>query len=189
MKKLLLLTMAIAFLAIGCQDDDESTVLRYDGDNSSAPLLDEDVYQAAVRFPTSLTSPYEGLKLTEVEFYILDEPGSCEIIIYGEGNSTSPGTRLYSSGLLSVDNSSWNTHVLPSPLTLTGDDLWISVEFSHGGTSRTVGCDPGPAVTNGDFIFSTITGQWQTLRAFTIANAGADAEVSINWNVRGILEE
>ncbi len=181
--------MTIAFLAIGCQDDDDSTVLRYDGNNSSAPLLEPDVYQAAVRFPANLTNPYEGLKLTQVEFYILDEPGSCEIIIYDEGNSSSPGAALYSSGDISVDNSSWNTHTLPTPLTLTGNDLWISIEFAHGGTSRTVGCDTGPARTNGDWIFSTITGEWQTLRDFTVANAGAAAEVSINWNVRGILEE
>jgi len=189
MKKLLLLTMTIAFLAIGCQDDDESTVLRYDGDNSSAPLLDPDVYEAAVRFPTSLTNPYAGLKLTQVEFYILNEPGSCEIKIYGEGNSSSPGTALYESGLISVDNGEWNTHTLSSSIDITGDDLWISVEFSHAGTSRTVGCDQGPAATNGDWIFSSITGEWLTLRQFTINNAGPDAEVSINWNIRGILEE
>ncbi|MFT4665930.1 MAG: hypothetical protein ACI9XB_002887, partial [Gammaproteobacteria bacterium] len=36
---------------------------------------------------------------------------------------------------------------------------------------------------------SSSTNEWQTLRDFTVANAGADAEVSINWNLRGILEE
>jgi hypothetical protein len=185
MKQILLLALSIAFLAVGCKDDDETFVLRLDGDNNSAPILEADVYECAVRFNANTTTPYAGMKLTEVEFYLLEKPNTCKVIVYDEGNSSSPGTVLYESGeiISSTDANSWNTHVLPSPIELTGDDLWISIEVSHIQSIRSVGCDQGPAVANGDWILAASLQEWQTLRDFT------NNLVDINWNIRGNLVE
>lgn len=185
MKNLLLLALAIVCLASSCGDDDSAETLRLDGNNVSAPLLDADTYQAAVRFSSSLTTPYAGFKLSEIEYYILDAPGSIRIIIYDEGNATTPGDVIYTSTDLTgrIDGADWNTFTLPTPIEITGDDIWIAIEVNHPASIRTVGCDEGPAQSNGDWILASSVGQWQTLRSFT-----SDA-VSINWNIRGILSE
>ncbi|MEL7021487.1 MAG: hypothetical protein AAGK47_07765, partial [Bacteroidota bacterium] len=67
MKKLVFL---LPFLCIGliftaCEDESDITVvvdgiLRYDGPNSTAPLLDAGTYEAAARFTSALTSSLEG---------------------------------------------------------------------------------------------------------------------------------
>ncbi|MFK7810002.1 MAG: hypothetical protein AB8F74_19510 [Saprospiraceae bacterium] len=186
MKNLLLLALTIVCLASSCGDDDSGESLRLDGDNVSAPLLDPDTYQAAVRFSSTLTTPYSGFKLTEVDYYILDAPGSCKIIIYDEAaTGTGPGDILFTSPDLTgrINGADWNTYTLPTPIELSGDDLWIAVEVDHPSSLRTVGCDAGPAQSNGDWVLASTVGQWQTLRDFT-----SDA-VSINWNIRGILSE
>ena len=186
MKKVFLLSLSILLLAISCKKDDQETFeLRYDGAANSAPLLQEDVYEAAARFPSTLTTPYSGMQLKEVEFFFLEKPNTCKVIIYGEGNASSPGDVLYNSGEIigSTSSDTWNTHTLPNPILLTGEDIWISIEVSHIQSLRSVGCDEGPAKTNGDWIYSATIGQWQTLRDFT------SGDVDINWNIRGVVEE
>ena len=63
-------------------------------------------------------------------------------------------------------------------IDLTDQDIWVAVQFSHIDQQATLGCDPGPAVEDGDWILNG--GGWQTLR-------GLSAEVNINWNIRAIL--
>jgi len=71
-------------------------------------------------------------------------------------------------------------------LILSGNDLWISIEAAHIQTIRSVGCDTGPAVSNGDWIYASAVGEWQTFRDYT-TNTGNP--VNINWNIRGIVVE
>jgi len=71
-------------------------------------------------------------------------------------------------------------HTLAQPVRLTSNEVWISLEFSHPARQATIGCDPGPAVQDGDWLFATSDGQWQTLRQRTT--------ISINWNIRGVLQ-
>ena len=191
MKKILFLALALAFVSVGCnKDDDETFVLKHEGDNNSAPLLDGDVYVAAARFNSNITNAYSGAQMESIDFYLLDLPSTCAIIIYGEGTASTPGPVLYSSTELSneISGSSWNTHVLSSPIDILGDDLWIGVEVSHIQSIRTVGCDNGPAIANGDWIHSASNNEWETLRSFT-SDPNPENEVSINWNIRGNLKE
>ncbi len=186
MKKILFFLLAVSFLSFGCKngDDADDRTLSYDGDNNISPFLVADVYQTAARFPSSVTTPFQGRMLEEVEFYLLDVPSTCAVLIYGEGTADEPGNLLYSRDVTSsVNVSSWNSHTLNTPVEITGEDLWICLEVTHPQEIRSVGCDFGPAVSNGDWIFSGANGQWETLRDFT------DGEVDINWNIRGIVSK
>jgi len=54
------------------------------------------------------------------------------------------------------------------------------VAFTNAVSQPTVGCDPGPAVPDGDWLYSSADGQWMAL--------SQRFRVSINWNIRGTVE-
>ncbi len=174
----------------GCSDDDDvtdpdgdtfSVELHYDAPNDSSPNLAGATYEAAARFTTVQTGGLVGGVLTEVRFYIDTLPTSCRVKIYGANTATAPGALLYTSpdvtaGLVA---DGWNTHVLTSGVTVPNGDLWISIEFTHAGLQATIGCDPGPAVPDGDWLFSSTDGNWTPFND--------RFAVSVNWNIRGIV--
>lgn len=188
-----ILALAVALLTVpACRSSDNSGdgdmmnsggetqtfELHYDGDQDSSPnLAGNKTWEAAARFTSAQTAALAGGKLTEVRFYILTVPDSCKVKIYGVGTPTTPGAVLYSADVTaSVAAASWNSHVLASPVTVPNGDLWISIEFSDAQTQPTIGCDPGPAVANGRWLWDSSLGTW------------ADFFVDVNWNVRGIVE-
>jgi len=187
--KLALAGLALALVVVpACSDSDSgdddggpppggTVELHYDGAPASSPqLTGNKTYEAAARFTSAQTALLEGDPLVEVRFYIQTVPDTCRVKVYGAGTPTTPGTLLYSSMNLSAVGSSWNTHVLTSPVTVPNSDLWISIEFSDTLTQPTIGCDPGPGVPDGDWLYDSGTGNWAPFTA------------SINWNVRGLVE-
>jgi len=172
----------------GCHHDDVTTpgqpqtaVLHHDGSNAAAPNLPAATWRAAARFTSAQTAPLAGGMLTEVEFYISAVPTGCKIEVYGPGTATTPGALLYSADVIgSVQSLAWNTHALQSPVTVPNGDLWIAVEFDHATTQHVIGCDPGPRVADGDWLWSSLDGNWAT---FANRYAG-----DVNWNIRGTVE-
>ena len=151
-------------------------LLQYDGPRDASPdLTGNRTYEAAARFTTTETAPVAGGKLTEVQFYIQTVPDTCRVRIYGAGTATTPGAILYSADVTPI-GASWNTHVLTSDVTVTANDLWISIEFRDTLTQPTIGCDPGPAAPNGRWLYDSSSGSW------------APFVVDVNWNVRGVVE-
>lgn len=181
MKSLFPILLLSLLFCFSCSDDEVSADLKYDGDNFSAPVFDDVIFEAGTRFPATLTSAFVGNQLTDVEFFIDNVPAACELIIYDEGTQASPGSRLYSAfvgGNLSAN--SWNTHRLTTPVDINGNDLWICLKIEHIGSDMSVGCDAGPAVSNGDWIKYDVL-DWQSLREYSNNN------VDINWNIRGFV--
>lgn len=188
MKNILFFLLAISLFTSSCNTDDDTspdaTTLSYDAENFSAPVLPEDKYEAAARFTSSETSALNGKFLRAVEFYLVNVAATTEVIIYAAGDTNQPGDALYSANVSSaVTTDSWNTHTLSTPIEITGDDLWIAIKVDHPEEFGSVGCDPGPANANGDFLFVNSDNSWTNLRSFT--NQATD----INWNIRGIVED
>ncbi len=154
--------------------------LRHDDENLTAPYLGEGTYEGAARFSRSRMSALAEKELVEIEFYMLDKPEACRVKVYARGTGTSPGTLLYSADIVrELQPQAWNTHSLQTPLTLSGDDLWISIEFRHANRIRSLGCDPGPAIADGDWLFSKADDEWLPLSQRSSAD--------INWNIRGLV--
>lgn len=188
MKKLTFLLLASLLAFASCEKDEpngqagDTVILRLDQDNASSPLLPAGTYEHAVKFPTSLTSLYEGDLLTGVQVHMYDVPSSIGIAVYGPGsNATSPGVELYYgtiSGLTpnSVNNISFDPQ---DYISIGRSDLWIAIVYTTSGGTPVVGCDAGPRDPNGDYLKDNNT--WTTFRDFSVTE-------NINWNIRGIVE-
>jgi len=182
--KFLLLLFCGTLLFISCKKDQSQDVLRHDEANFSAPALPAGTFIAGARFPTNIVDNYVGRNLTEVDFYIQDLPADCEIIIYGENTGTTPGAELYRRNVQSsIAANSWNSHVLDTPIEIKIEDLWIAVQVVHNSEIRSIGCDEGPARTNGDWMLGAGETDWKTYRELS------NNQVSINWNIRGYISE
>lgn len=161
-------------------DDKDFAVLGYDTDNMDAPLLPQGTYESGIRLSSGLMGQYSGQNLEKVRYYIKDLPVSCVLRIYEFSNGNAPGNLLYSKDVRSATSAlSWNEHILDPPLELTGSDLWLAIRYTQQGTQRTMGCDPGPAKFNGDWIWDEADGLWLRL----IERSQTD----INWNLRGYV--
>lgn len=174
--------LCLTLLFTSCKDDQDGIIeLRYDENNFSAPELPSATYEAGTMFPASFSGNDAGNELIAVEYFIQALPTSASLKIY-TGGTDAPDSLIYSAAILSeIDNNSWNTHNLPTAIELTGsDNIWINIEFTQNGLQRTLGCDPGPASTNGDWLYDSNDGLWIPL---------VDrSTIDINWNIRGQVQ-
>jgi len=175
-------------LAGGCQQDPippqvgpgDFDLLHYDGSNLTAPRLPGNTYEAGAMFPAAEVARFEGRDLIEIQFFILNAPKSCTVKLYKGTFQGEPNELIFSESVTNVlEANKWNYLELDTPIKLEAADLWICVEFSHDGTQATLGCDPGPAHENGDWLFDEADGNWASLRSRT------GSQISINWNIRG----
>ena len=177
----------LIMLAFGCGDENgtnpfpDEIILHHDGDNFTAPNLGAGTYQAAARFSADEIKAWSGMKVVEVRYFFVEKPDQCKINIYGANSDKSPGQLLYSADVGHTTNAtSWNIHQLSTPVTVTASDLWISIEFEQKTSLKSIGCDPGPNVKDGDWLFSSNDDQWRAFSERTNA--------SINWNIRALLK-
>lgn len=174
----------------GCKTDEpldfDFTILKYDGNNFTAPPLAAGTYEAAVRFPAAQIMALNEPELTEVEFYLFGIPQTCEVIIYEGSNGDAPltpnvHTRNLTAGRVA---GAWNKYILNTPLKLKGEDLWVAVRFSHPDNRQVIGCDAGPAQNNGDWFWQNSDMTWKTYRERNPLDPSG-----INWNIRVTLRE
>ena len=128
-----------------------------------------------------MTQSFTGQTLTAVDFYLAGLPQQTTLRVYEGGTTETPGQIVYEASLTgSLSDNSFNTHVLDTPLAITGEDLWISIRFWQNRSLQTIGCDPGPTQVGGDWLFQESDNSWLTF--------GQREGASINWNIRGIVE-
>ncbi|TAE45103.1 MAG: hypothetical protein EAZ89_21365, partial [Bacteroidetes bacterium] len=157
--------------------------LNYDGRNVDAPILPNgNTFEAGIRIPASFMKDYPGGMLTEVYYYLKAVPTSCTVKIYkGTTASGAPEALVYSAITSSdVIGNSWNRHILSTAVAAENKDLWIVIRFFGSSGAGTLGCDSGPAASDGDWLLDSDDNQWLKL--------SARSAININWNIRGVLE-
>jgi hypothetical protein len=185
MKQLFYVFSLLALLVFSSCEEEAlgPNLLSYDGDNLDAPQFLPGDYQMAARFPVSELQRFQGQLLEEIQVYIQDRPARAQIIVYGEGTANTPGPELYSANITTdLRRDQWNSHMLSTPIEISDQEIWLAIQVRHRDPMASVGCDPGPAVTNGDLMMDD-NGNWTDLRAFT------NNAIDINWNIRGVLSE
>jgi len=160
----------------------EATTLRWDnGINDDAiGLTNGGTFQVAASFPASMMGAYTGQALTQVIIYINHLPSPCVLKVYDQGTPTTPGSLLYSE-TLNVTATSWNTITLATPVPISGNDIWVGYEVTHTSSTYPAGCDAGPAVVNGDWVY--LSGAWQRLYDAT------SGQLNVNWNIAAVVEQ
>lgn len=158
--------------------------LNLDGDNLDAPLLAGGTYEAGVRFVPGALADAEGGLIRTVQFYLTERPNTCAVRLYkGTNTDGQPDELLYNAVVSSeISAGRWNEHALSEDITVSDDDLWVVIRFSTNNAQQSLGCDPGPAVNNGDWLYSGQDDQWRTLRD------RSGNGVNINWNIRAVVE-
>lgn len=187
MKKAFSLALGMLLLLSACTKEengfDIENTLHYDTGNQSAPNLPAGKHEAAARFGSDKLAAYTGRKLTEVYFFLAAIPDECTVKIYGPGSAGQPGALLYSATISkSLKAFDWNRHELRLPISIDGNDLWISIALTHSATQQSIGCDAGPANGNGDWLYQDLDQAWKTFQARTRTE-------SINWNIRAKVSE
>lgn len=184
MKKINILLFGLMLLLAACGGDERTvdSSLRYDGDNSTAPILPPDTYETAARFPANFTNDYVGKNLTQISYYMAETPIQTSLKIYSGGTSSAPGQVVYEATLTgTITQNAFNAHVLSTPLEITGEDLWVSIRFRLNRGLQSIGCDAGPGDVNGDWMYQESTNEWTSFNEFSSGE-------SINWNIRGVVE-
>ncbi len=181
-KTLYFLCLLTCFIA--CKKDEElyeDANLHYDGANQTAPVFNVGTYEALARFTVGQTTDLQGQSLEEIAFYILNEPTTCQVVIYGQGTAEEPGDLIYSRDINDIDTQDWNYHTLDNSIEINEEDLWIGVRLYHESDIASIGCDSGPANINGDWLWADGDNEWTQYRVRT------DGSVNVNWNIRGIV--
>ncbi len=178
-----LLIFALGFAS--CADDDDSFdpyVLKHDGENSTSPNLPPGEFEAAVHFTVLDIDQYPGKELIAIDYNVYEVPDRAEIRVSESNGSSVPGNIIFSRDVTNEINPfGWNTVNLGTPIPLEGG-LWLSLYFENSVDDRqTIGCDGGPGSVNGDWLFDSYDNQWLSYRSRT--------GESINWNIRGVLQD
>lgn len=183
--RLLSILAACVLLVASCKKDDPipgEATLNYDGENLTGPLLATGYHELAVYFPLSTMWDYANWKLTEVTWFMGGFADSLVVKIYDQGTASTPGAVLYEADVTGTTVlNQWQVHLLPTPLTLSGEGIWVSIGARHDTDKQSIGCDAGPNKTNGDWHYQSADNEWKTYVQRT-------AE-SVNWNIRAIVEE
>jgi len=171
-----LLVCICLVLFSSCKDDPNDLQLNHDGANFNSPELPAATYESAAMFPSAFDGNDAGNELYAIEYYIDQIPASAEINVY-RGGTNEPDSLVFSAPVLTqITQDSWNVATVSPPIVLDGGNFWISMRYSQTGTQRTLGCDAGPAVSNGDWLYDSQDGSWIPL--------SDRSTININWNLR-----
>jgi|GEM_PF-485740 len=188
-----------------------SLTFHYDGENvDNIGLVAGGTFYTAVRFPTEMVAPFAHYTLDAVDVYIGDLPTTLKLLVWAAGTTTAPGQVIFEQ-LVESNENSWNTIVFDSPVELSGADLWVGFEITHGAGSYVMGLDGGSTVMDGNWLSEDginwehlsdygLPGNWNiraklsfngmdwlSMDAFTgIIDEGSDSEISLFFDAAGL---
>lgn len=170
---------ALAFVA--CEDDDAPAedILALDGPNLTGPILEAGTHRFAVQFNPEDLDPFAGQNLESARIFIGRAPTSMRISVHAGGTSA-PGVELTALSVTSFGNTQrFIDYRLPDLVPIVPDDvLWIVAEVELAEDQQSIGCDAGPAVEGGDWL-------WSGDRYIPYSERTPE---SVNWNIRGVIE-
>lgn len=189
MRKLIYLLLFLPIL-VACDKENSNgpdipsnlNVLNLDAENFDAPFLPAQTYISAARFTPTRLAPHVGDDLVSIYYYFKELPQSAKLNIYTSNGGLAPDTMIYQADLTGYNGFSWNSHTLSSPITIGNQDLWIGIQYTQISDQRVLGCDPGPAVLDGDWHWDGSDSTWTPL------NQRTGGTLDINWNIRAAID-
>lgn len=152
--------------------------LHHDDYNMDAPVLEMGSYRVAAKYNSSDIDEVSGGKLIAVQYYMAHVPSGAVLKVF-KGGTNEPGTEVYEANILAGMNAhQWNVHEMTDSVVID-EPIWIEISFDAQAETKFIGCDPGPANPNGDWMWFSGDNLWQRYVNRT--------ETSINWNIRGVV--
>lgn len=178
------LAFALAALAfVACEDDDDlgtaEDVLALDGPNLTGPILEAGTHRFAVQFYPEDLEGFAGRNLETARVFIGEAPESMRISVH-EGGTTAPGLELTAVNVTGFGQTrQFVDYRLPDLVPIDpAETLWIVAEVELAAAQQSIGCDAGPAIDGGDWL-------WSGDRYLTYRERTSE---SVNWNIRGVVE-
>ena len=168
------------------RDQEEISYYNPDTLTNVIGLTQPAVWQSAIRLTQDELASYAGWEMTKVIVTLSCDNGQTEVwanlIIYGEGTSTFPGSIIHEETDLYYDTSGFHTIELNESIVLDDhDEIWISMEWDQTEIAFIPVADEGPAVDGkGDWV--AIGGSWSELQTH------GDPPLDFNWGMGAIVE-
>lgn len=182
MKRMLLLVFT-ALSLVACQDDDDlqgaGNVLNLDGPNVTGPILEAGTHRFAVQFYEEDLDPFAGQSLGGLRIFVGQAPASMRLSVY-RGGEASPSREVTALNVTSFGQvRRFIDYRLPDLVPIDpGTFLWVEAEVELLEAQQSIGCDDGPAIEGGDWL-------WSGDRYIPYIERTGE---SVNWNIRGLVE-
>lgn len=158
--------------------DDE---LRLDGENLTGPTLNQGVHRFGVRFSESELLDYDGRELTGIRVFVGARPEYLDLLVYSGGDDNPNTANLVGEILTELpdDLRRFVEYEFENPIAISAEEpLWLVAEVELDGRQQSIGCDAGPRVAGGDWLWSN--DRWEPF-------AERVPGESVNWNIRGVV--
>ncbi len=162
------------------QEETVQLVLSYDsGFDASVGIGNYNSAVFAQYYPSDIMKSIKGMKVSSIDVYFDDVPEKASVKLYGQNSFGVAGNIIAEQEFVPIADS-WNHIVLDTPVEITGEDLWYSVELTGmvDGVYY-IGIDNIPAVAGyGDLCL--IDGH-----CWSMSDIGIDHNLCIRANVTG----
>ena len=168
------------------RDEEEISYYNPDTLQNVIGLTQPAVWQSAIRLTQDELAPYAGWDLTKVIVALSCDNGQSEVwanlIIYGEGAPTWPGSIIHEETNLFYDTTGFHTIELNQSIALDDhNEIWISMEWDQTEIAFIPYADEGPAVDGkGDWV--CLGSSWSELQTH------GDPPLDYNFGMGGIVE-
>ncbi|HOH60256.1 MAG TPA: choice-of-anchor J domain-containing protein, partial [Candidatus Cloacimonadota bacterium] len=143
------------------------------GTNSAAE------FDVAHMFDATDLTAYQGGALAQIKFVPAYENCVYTVKVWTGGTATEPGTLVYSGVHNGFTIGEWNLHILPTPVPIPADRLWIGYGVNTQG-GYPAGCDDGPVIEGKGNMMNF--GGWATLTELAPA-------LTYNWSIQGFVTD
>lgn len=141
-------------------------------------LMGGGTFYGAARFAPYDLALYDGLYLTKIRIYPVNNGGSYTLMVWTGPNASQLVT---SQPVTSYVHDRWNEYTLNTPVQIDADEeLWIGFMLVQG-TTLVAGIDVGPSNINGGDMISNDGTTWYSL--------AVEYSIDGNWNLGGYLSE
>ncbi|NOZ36129.1 MAG: Omp28-related outer membrane protein [Chlorobi bacterium] len=131
-----------------------------------------------IHIPASLLAAHDGRQIQEVMVQIKEPENvaSCELRIYEEAGSGTPGTPVFTQSFTpNADGTAWTTIYLAPPFTIDASKELMVGYFGNFTGGYPASCDDGPVNTDGNFMIWN--GAWTHLKDLS-------STLTYNWNIK-----
>ncbi len=141
--------------------------------------------EIAIQLPESqYASATMGMSITKAAFYVHPEYKSTDntyiFRVYGQGTFGKPGAMLAEQTIVTDVLDQWIEVEFPTPVDMTGEEMWVTCQMEQGAGEYTLSCDAGPATGYADWC-RTPTSEWSRICV-------ANPQLDFNWMLKATAE-